>query len=98
MFCFRFVPESARWLITKGRHEEAKKIIFKAAKVNKVTLTDDMLDDLLNTEKNAQQQKGQQPSFLDLMRNSNLRKKSLNLFFCWLVKTIILYLLDFNQS
>ncbi|GFR82316.1 organic cation transporter protein [Elysia marginata] len=34
-----FVPESARWLLQKGKNEEARKIIMKAAKVNGVTLS-----------------------------------------------------------
>ncbi|KAJ8315873.1 hypothetical protein KUTeg_008023 [Tegillarca granosa] len=38
------IPESARWLISKNKYKEAEKIIQKAAKVNKVTLTKDILD------------------------------------------------------
>ena len=31
------VPESPRWLIAKGRYKDAKNVIERAAKVNKVT-------------------------------------------------------------
>ncbi|KAK6633937.1 hypothetical protein RUM44_004544 [Polyplax serrata] len=44
------IPESSRWLMTKGKHAEAKEILMKAAKENKVSLTEDMLDNLLAAE------------------------------------------------
>uniref|UniRef100_A0A8U8CHP8 Uncharacterized protein n=1 Tax=Geospiza parvula TaxID=87175 RepID=A0A8U8CHP8_GEOPR len=34
-FCMGVLPESARWLVTKGRIEEAKKLLQKAAAANK---------------------------------------------------------------
>uniref|UniRef100_A0A8C3MA31 Uncharacterized protein n=1 Tax=Geospiza parvula TaxID=87175 RepID=A0A8C3MA31_GEOPR len=35
-FCMGVLPESARWLVTKGRIEEAKKLLQKAAAANKL--------------------------------------------------------------
>ncbi|VEN61131.1 unnamed protein product, partial [Callosobruchus maculatus] len=43
----RFIPESARWLISKNRIDEAKRLIHYAAKYNKVTISDETLDVLL---------------------------------------------------
>lgn len=40
----RILPESARWLITQGRKEEAIKEIRRAAKVNRREVPEDLLD------------------------------------------------------
>ena len=37
----RMVPESPRWLVTKGRFDEALKILKAGAKMNKKTLPSD---------------------------------------------------------
>ena len=37
----RVVPESARWLYTKNRHEEADEIVRMMARKNKVELPED---------------------------------------------------------
>lgn len=33
-FCIRWMPESARWLIAKGKFEEAQMYLKKCAKMN----------------------------------------------------------------
>uniref|UniRef100_A0A8C6IX87 Uncharacterized protein n=1 Tax=Melopsittacus undulatus TaxID=13146 RepID=A0A8C6IX87_MELUD len=40
----RVLPESARWLVIKGRIEEAKKLLQKAAAINKRTLPPELLE------------------------------------------------------
>lgn len=46
----RRLPESPRWLISKGRYEEAMVVLKKCAKVNGVTLPDDIIgDDTMET-------------------------------------------------
>uniref|UniRef100_A0A8C8EES6 Major facilitator superfamily (MFS) profile domain-containing protein n=1 Tax=Otus sunia TaxID=257818 RepID=A0A8C8EES6_9STRI len=40
----RVLPESARWLVTKGRIEEAKKVLQKAASINKRTIPPGLLE------------------------------------------------------
>ena len=34
LLCFRFLPESPRWLLAKGRFEEALQVLEALAKVN----------------------------------------------------------------
>ena len=37
------LPESARWLVSKNRHAEAKKILLNAAKMNKKEIPEHLL-------------------------------------------------------
>ncbi|KAJ4925541.1 hypothetical protein JOQ06_018268, partial [Pogonophryne albipinna] len=41
---YRFLPESARWLITQGRKEEALKELQRAARLNGTTVPEHLLD------------------------------------------------------
>ncbi|KAK2821982.1 hypothetical protein Q5P01_022047 [Channa striata] len=45
-----FIPESARWLLSRGRTEEAKQLIVKAAAINKRTVPDSLLDKIALTD------------------------------------------------
>lgn len=45
-YFFRMVPESVRWLLANDKQEKAKQIICKAAKVNNVILSSNVLDAL----------------------------------------------------
>ncbi|KAK3593126.1 hypothetical protein CHS0354_018254 [Potamilus streckersoni] len=87
-----FIPESPRWLISKGRIQEAEAILHKAAKVNKVTLPEKIFDkDTLNT-------KVTEGKLWDLFSSKVLLLRTLIIFFNWMVVSMVYYGLSLNTG
>ncbi|KAL2085499.1 hypothetical protein ACEWY4_018819 [Coilia grayii] len=84
------LPESARWLLTQGRHEEARKEIQNVARVNKRNVPEHLLDKLEaeSTVKTA--------TMLDLFRIPYLRKRALILSYIWFVTSLVYYGVSLN--
>ncbi|XP_065522945.1 solute carrier family 22 member 13-like isoform X1 [Lathamus discolor] len=86
------LPESARWLVIKGRIEEAKKVLQKAASINKRTLPPELLEQL---KPETQPKPG---STLDLFRETHLRKVTLIINCTWFADSLVYYGLSLNVS
>ncbi|XP_058146768.1 solute carrier family 22 member 13 isoform X3 [Dasypus novemcinctus] len=84
-FYYWALPESARWLLAKGRVEEAKQVIQKAASVNRRKLSPALLSQLV-PEKTASS-----GNTLDLLRRPQLRKMTLILLCVWFVDSLGYY-------
>lgn len=95
-----FIPESARWLLSKKRKAEAVDIIEKAAKENKVTIPQEVYDNLIEDtlEQKPKDDHEKEPTVLDLFRYPNLRNKSLLIFFSWFVNSGTYYGLSWNTN
>ncbi|KAK7881816.1 hypothetical protein WMY93_030225 [Mugilogobius chulae] len=78
------LPESARWLITQGKKEQAISEIRKAAKVNKRKVPEELLEKL-NAE--APEKK----NMLDLLKIPYLRKRALIMSFIWFATSLMYY-------
>ncbi|XP_013408963.1 organic cation transporter protein-like, partial [Lingula anatina] len=89
------LPESVRWLLAQGRHEEAKAIITRVAAVNKVTLDPDVLDDFLLK---GDQEKRVTHTPVDLLKTLNRAKVTLNLAFLWLVNSLVYFGLSYGTQ
>ncbi|KAM4790804.1 solute carrier family 22 member 13-like isoform 2-T2 [Cyanocitta cristata] len=85
------LPESARWLVTKGRIEEAKKVLQKAAAINKRSLSPGLLEQL------KPEQEVKSGSFLDLFRK-DLRKVTLIMSCVWFADSIVYYGLSLSVT
>ncbi|XP_076617943.1 solute carrier family 22 member 13-like [Chaetodon auriga] len=84
------LPESARWLVTQGKSEEAKKQLLRAARVNRRTITDDHLDKL------EMEASPKRRNMLDIFRISYLRKRTLIMGFDWFAVSLLYYGLSLN--
>ncbi|MGH0173182.1 UNVERIFIED_CONTAM: hypothetical protein FKN15_063150 [Acipenser sinensis] len=74
---FCILPESARWLLTQGKQEEGKKLILKAASVNKRTVPETLLHQMEG------EKSGKTGSVLDLFRIPRLRRITLIMSYIW---------------
>lgn len=86
------MDESPRWLWAQGRSKEAVDIVTKALKCNN---SEHVLDraELVSKGK-AEASKGTEApaaGTLDLFKTPNLRKKTLNVCFCWFANSIAYY-------
>ncbi|XP_059674761.1 solute carrier family 22 member 13-like [Gavia stellata] len=86
------LPESARWLVTKGRLEEAKKVLQKAASINKRTIPPGLLQQL---KPETQTKSG---STLDLFRKKHLRKVTLIMSCTWFADSLVYYGLSLSVT
>uniref|UniRef100_A0A3Q3AES3 Solute carrier family 22 member 13b n=1 Tax=Kryptolebias marmoratus TaxID=37003 RepID=A0A3Q3AES3_KRYMA len=85
-----FLPESARWLMTQGRKKEAQKQLERAARVNKRSLPEDLLDKV-NVESNQDRK-----NMLDIFRIPYLRKRTAIMAFNWFAVSFMYYGLSLN--
>ncbi|XP_008584795.1 PREDICTED: solute carrier family 22 member 13 [Galeopterus variegatus] len=81
-FYFWALPESARWLLTQGKIEEAKQVIQKAASVNRRKLSPEFLSQLVP------EKTGPSGNALDLFRHPQPRKVTLILLCVWFVDSL----------
>ncbi|XP_018332150.1 organic cation transporter protein isoform X2 [Agrilus planipennis] len=93
-----FIPESARWLVSKNRVPEAVKLIQKAAKENKVNVSDQHIEMLLKDDIRSKDPNVKTATIFDVFRHPNLRRRSLIIFFDWFANSMTYYGLSWNTK
>ncbi|VDN27753.1 unnamed protein product [Cylicostephanus goldi] len=88
---FRVVPESARWLVTQRRYEEADKVLRHAAKVNGVTLPEKWWEQLDSETSEMKGKEVKKYKIWDLLKTPVLRKRTLIAFFLWPCVSMVYY-------
>ncbi|XP_035701956.1 organic cation transporter protein isoform X2 [Folsomia candida] len=89
-----FLPESVRWLLARGRRDEAKAILKNVALENKVVLTEDVYENLSAEEPSEKKS----TSILAIFRYRRLGLRAINIFFNWFVNSGVYYGLSLNTS
>ncbi|XP_008286211.1 solute carrier family 22 member 5 isoform X1 [Stegastes partitus] len=90
-----FVPESPRWLLSKGRIGDAEAIIRAAAKTNKIEPPSVIFSPL---QKELASEKKRAHNICDLLRSRNIRWISITLWLVWNTVTIAYFALSLNTS
>ncbi|KAJ0175267.1 hypothetical protein K1T71_009408 [Dendrolimus kikuchii] len=96
--------ESVRWLLSKGRHAEAIAILEKAAKMNKVELSEEVFLPLKDFKKSKEvdeeklKQKAEKPSvFFQVIKSNIIIMRLMACSFLWITCTFVYYGLSINS-
>ena len=79
-FC-RCIPESPRWLISKGRLADSRKIVEHAAKVNGKTIPAHLLEPAIDQHKHEKNESNAR--LWHILSHPTLLKRTLILMFNW---------------
>ncbi|XP_042901443.1 carcinine transporter-like [Parasteatoda tepidariorum] len=102
MFLYwRYMPESPRWLISRGKYKEAVREMQRISDTNRTNM--DPVDLRMKLQKLGERIKKEKldsasNTAFDLLRYPNLRKKFLILSFCWVADIFAYYGLQINAS
>eukprot|EP00092_Neocalanus_flemingeri_P000308 GFUD01000330.1.p1 GENE.GFUD01000330.1~~GFUD01000330.1.p1 ORF type:complete len:587 (-),score=99.35 GFUD01000330.1:144-1904(-) len=95
-------PESVRWLLAKGKFEQAKKIMESIAKANGKDFPEHIFNNLeTKTEKEKEitmQTKKTNASVLDIFKSGKMCFRILNMSFQWFSVTLCFYGLSFAST
>ncbi|XP_077525312.1 organic cation/carnitine transporter 2-like [Amblyomma americanum] len=85
-FCL-FVPESLRWLVSRGKEKRAKKILLFVAKMNGKELTEEFLQKCQFSD-GDHSEKSKHSAF-EMLKTSNLRKNFILTVACWTMACLV---------
>ncbi|GFU12494.1 organic cation transporter protein [Nephila pilipes] len=96
-FAFSIIPESPRWLLTRGKTEKLKRLLIKAATVN----GRDVEENIKNFDflKDIKENEGKQSTTLmEVLKMTKMRKRFFNMAYQWVVNSFLYYALSYNTN
>ncbi|KAL6267913.1 hypothetical protein P5V15_000981 [Pogonomyrmex californicus] len=97
------IPESIRWLLSKGKHEEVEKIYRKMARMNGLPVSDEAINAFkeLNVAKPENKSDlviaDERKPIVQVLHSSVILIRLLVCSFCWLTNTFVYYGLSLNS-
>ncbi|XP_033747268.1 solute carrier family 22 member 3-like [Pecten maximus] len=98
VFYICWVPESPRWLVMKGRFDDAEHVVKRIAKFNKLPYPADIMAAIRKEGVPFQDKSRKQFTALDLMKTSVIRNRTFLMFFLWFTTSIGYYGLTFQMT
>ena len=84
------LPESCRWLMSKGEKDKTIKILKKIAKTNKKTVLDEVWKDVAKLcDKIKANEDSNNYTYLDLFHTTNMRKITFLVIILWMIISVI---------
>ena len=91
------LPESPRWLLVKGRREEAELVIEKARRVNR--MEEEKVEAAEPAESGQEKSEEANPgSVVDLFRLPALRRSTLIMYYLWFTNNLVYYGFTLNAG
>ncbi|KAM9845455.1 solute carrier family 22 member 13-like [Aulostomus maculatus] len=87
-----FIPDSARWLLDRGRTQEAKQLIIKAAAMNKRSVPDSLLDRI------AVKENVNREGIKVIFKSPLLTRYFFSLILAWFSLNLTLFSMYFNMG
>ncbi|XP_074033248.1 organic cation transporter protein-like [Leptinotarsa decemlineata] len=97
------IPESVQWLLANGKKAEAKQVILKVAKINKVTISNSLKDylDKMSVIKDGEPDSQREDTLTiikQMMKSRKLVIRFMLIIFIWGVITFVFYGLSVNST
>nr|XP_023022775.1 organic cation transporter protein-like [Leptinotarsa decemlineata] len=97
------IPESVQWLLANGKKAEAKQVILKVAKINKVTISNSLKDylDKMSVIKDGEPDSQREDTLSiikQMMKSRKLVIRFMLVIFIWGVITFVFYGLSVNST
>lgn len=89
------MQESVRWLLSKGKYNKTKKVLFKVAQTNGKGISDDILQSLDVIQNDVDPE--QTESLVDVLKCAPLFLRLINCSFSWISCTFVYYGLSMHS-
>ncbi|KAF8795899.1 Organic cation transporter protein like [Argiope bruennichi] len=94
---YKFIPESPRWLASRGRTKKLEKVLINAAAVNGKEFKGDIRDlDIFENNKEMKEKKAE--TIFEVLKRPNMRSRIFKMIYLWMVHTFLYYGVSYNTN